>query len=214
MLKYYGIIRDAAKVIEKAAADVSSALNDEIIEQEPDFTNQMIGSIRQAMNGYRKRGIHWEAKTLTDRGRNSQESVYGADFMGVLNIDLSDYRVSKGFLAQAKLIREGRDLNNSEYDRMQNQCERMLRISPASFVFLYSKDGIYVVSAISIVSTNRIDPYNLYGRSIRRFYEEHFSSFIGDRRLNMPHVDALKDIAREFEARSALALSAKEIIDA
>lgn len=56
--------------------------------------------------------------------------------------------------------------------------------------------------------------YDLYGRSIGRFYEEHFSSFIGDRRLNIPHVDALKDIAREFEARSALALSAKEIIDA
>ena len=200
MLKNYGIIRDAAKVIEKAAVDIVSALNNEIIEQEPDFTNQMIGSIRQAMDGYRNRGIRWEAKTLTALGRSSQESEYGADFMGVLNIDLSDYRVSKGFLAQAKLIREGRDLNNSEYDRMQNQCERMLRISPASFVFLYSKDGIYVVPAISIVSTNRIDPYDLYGRSIRRFYEEHFSSFIGDRCLNIPHVDALKDIARQFEA--------------
>ena len=35
--------------------------------------------------------------------RNTKKNI-GADFIGVLDIHLTDYRVKKGFLAQSKLI--------------------------------------------------------------------------------------------------------------
>jgi hypothetical protein len=208
MLRYYGIVRDAASVVEGAAIGALESLRDGRVEQEPQFTDRMLGRVEQSMEGYENKGVLWRAKTLTDRGRNSQERRYGADFLGVANIDLPGLSVSKGFLAQAKLIEPGAYISPSDYERMQKQCDDMLRLSPDSFVFLYSASGIRVVPAITIASCEKINPHDLYSRSIGRFFEEHFSCFIGDRAISTPNIEALEAIARDYQARSALALSA------
>ncbi|MCL4799148.1 MAG: hypothetical protein KJ025_06145 [Burkholderiales bacterium] len=208
MIREFGIVRDAAARVAGAAERVTGALREGRVEQEPAFTDRMLGAIEGAMHDYQAKGISWSAKTLTDRGPNAQERQHGADFMGVLSIDLPAFTVKKGFLAQAKLIEPGGWVSKDEFERMKAQCERMLSRTPDSFVFLYARAGVTIVPAISILSSERCNPHEFYSRSISRFYEEHFESFIGDRRLHAPTPGVLDEIRRDLDARSLLYLEA------
>lgn len=212
MLKEYRILRSAAKVVAEAAERANEALASGRVEQEPQFTDRMLGGIEEALDRYESKGISWRAKTLTDRGPNAQEKKYGADFMGVVSIELPNLKVSKGFLAQAKLHQKGAKISRAEYKRMQCQCEDMLNISPDSFVFFYSNEDIRVVPAITIYSCNGVDPYDLYTRSISRFYEEHFSCFIGDMKISAPDIEVLqsKALDMQFYAKKALSIYASK----
>lgn len=202
MLTHYHAVRDAARIIAGAIDRSVEALNEGRVEHEPAMTDRMLGMIEESLHGAEIRGIRWHAKTLTDRASGAQEKTYGADFMGVLNIKLPDYTVSKGFLAQAKLVRRNKV---DDLRELKSQCEKMLNFSPASFVFLYSDQGVRVVPAISVVGSN-IDPSNLYDRSAQRFFEEHFQCFIGDQEISSPTPNALDGLRLKFEARSALLL--------
>jgi hypothetical protein len=206
MLKYYGIIRESARRLTEAIDHTVAAFAEGQVEQEPAFTDRMLGGIEEAMREFHVKGIHWRAKTLTDRGPHAQEKKYGADFMGVLNVDLPDFKVEKGFLAQAKIDGPRFDLHS-----LHSQCERMLRLSPDSFVFLYSKDGVTVIPAVSVIGT-REHPSGLYSRSATRFFEEHFESFIGDRKISAPSEDVLEELRERYEARSLMYLQAKSDI--
>jgi hypothetical protein len=123
---------------------------------------------------------------------------------------LPEYAVKKGFLAQAKLIEPSRSIRARDFAEMQEQCGKMLEISSDSFLFLYSKNGIFSVPATAVVSSKRTNPHNLYSRSISRFYEEHFSCFLGDRRISLAHVSTLEALAAEYDTRSGILLVAEE----
>ena len=205
MLTYYQAVRGAATRIADAIDHSVEALREKRVEHEPAMTERMLGAIEESLSGYHEKGIWWAAKSLTDRGAGSQESKYGADFMGVLNITLPELMVSKGFLAQAKLIRDG---SAGDLNELKRQCEKMLLLSPDSFVFLYVPDSVRVVPAISVVGC-AVDPQYLYSRSAQRFFEEHLQCFIGDRNMNSPTPDTLKAMLEKFETRSALFIQAK-----
>jgi hypothetical protein len=201
------LVREVATVIGDAADLAVGDLRERRVEQEPHLTDRMLGQIEQAIDGYRSKGVVWAAKTLTDHGPGAQERRYGADFIGVLSIDLPEFKVTKGFLAQAKLVRSG-GMGRSEFDRMVSQCRQMLELSSSAFVFHQSEAAIRVIPALSVVSANGpeigFDLENLYSRSITRFYEEHLECFIGDGQINDP---SLKTLAA-LQARSSLFLAA------
>jgi len=205
MRRRYRIIRQSAAHIARAALRTLPSLKDTSLEHETHFTDRMLGRIEESMEGYIVNGVTWRAKTLTDRASGSQEKTYGADFAGVLEIALSDYQVKKGFLAQGKLLLPNKRLDRREYARTQEQCKLMLELSPASFVFVYTLDDIFVIPAISIVSSQFCDLSELYKRGIARFFEEHFESFIGDRRVNQATRQGLTDL----NARRLLTLTAQ-----
>jgi hypothetical protein len=213
MMKYYAIVRESAGHLAAAAERTVEALRAGRIEQEPAFTDRMLGRIEEAMEGYEIKGIRWTAKTLTDRGRGAQETEYGADFVGVLSIRLPDYSVDKGFLAQAKLIEPDGYFPPAEYRRLADQCNDMLNVTPSAYVFLYSRHGISIVPAIAVVSSSHCNPHNLYRRSAARFYEEHFESFFGDRRIRVPNIDALEALRHEGRSRASLFLGAKTVYE-
>ena len=192
MITSRAIIREAAERVSQAASRTTIDFERGLIEQEPAFTDRMLGRIQEAMNGYESKGVRWSAKTLTDRGRGSQEAQYGADFMGVFEASLPEYTTRKGFLAQAKLIRPRARIQLAEFNRLQEQCDRMLSTSPDSYVFVYSADGISVVPASAVLGLTVRSLDLLYSRSVGRFFEEHFTSFIGDRRIASPSIDALR----------------------
>jgi len=206
MIRHYHAVREAAKHIAGAINRSVEALRDGRVEQEPAMTDRMLGKIEESLDNYRVNGIVWSAKTLTDRGPGTQENRYGADFMGVLNITLPDFHVAKGFLAQAKLVRPHERIKLKE---LRGQCEKMLELSPDSFVFLYSLDDVRVVPALSVLSSN-VDPTELYYRSAQRFFEDHFECFIGDRNISVPNSDTLKNLASKFEARRTILLQARD----
>jgi len=207
MLAYYHAIREAARQIGAATDSTVRALREGRIEHEPAMTDRMLGAIEERLRDFQGHGIRWAAKTLTDRGRNSQESRYGADFLVVLNIELPDFSLSKGFLAQSKLIRHGRVHG---IQGLRRQCEQMLNLSPDSFVFLYSGKGVRVVPAISVVATTE-NPIELYSRSSQTFFEQHLECFVGDRAISSPTPTVLEKLQRRYEARSALWLEGRPV---
>lgn len=206
MITNYHAIREVAKLIDEAIDTTIDALHERRVEHEPAFTDRMLGAIENSLDGYYSKGISWRAKTLTDRGPGSQESKYGADFMGVLKIDLPELTVAKGFLAQAKLLRHGRVDDLSE---LQAQCEKMLRMSPDSYVFLYSTKEVRIVPAISIVGVS-VDPTELYSRSPQRFFEDYLECFIGDRDINSPSEANLRTLMDEYKTRAGIFIGAKD----
>jgi hypothetical protein len=209
-IRHYAIIRDAATHIAEAANGAVDAFVEGRVEQEPAFTDRMLGRIETAMEGYVTKGVRWTAKTLTDRGRNSQEREFGADFAGVLNIDLEDFKVSKGFLAQAKMVEPRVWVPAFEIQRMVAQCEQMLNHTPDAFLFLYSAQGISVVPAVSVVGGHFSNPHDLYSRSLSRFYEEHFECFIGDREISSPDAGMLDALRERIRVRTLSYLAAEQ----
>jgi hypothetical protein len=209
MIRDLHIIRHSAAHLAEAAKRTLRSLNTGDIQQEPHFTDRMLGRIEEAMEDYVVKGVRWTAKTLTDHGRKTQEIKYGADFLSSVEFDLPSYAVKKGFLAQSKLIEPDAYFAPSEYDRLKDQCDKMLRLSPESFVFLYHRDGITVVPAQSVASSRgRMNPHTLYGRDISRFFEEHFQCFLGDARLNSSRIDTLDKLHELADARAMLRLKA------
>ena len=141
--------------------------------------------------------ISWKARTLrTSRGIAAEEKRHGADLMGVLNLNLVDYRVKKGFLAQAKRAEPDQPFTKSEWDRLRSQCDMMLVRTPASFVWVYSSEmGIRVFSANAVVAVDSRTIFDLYSRSLSNFFENHIESFFGDHRLNSTDIETLDALA-------------------
>lgn len=156
------------------------------------------------------RRINWTARSLrTGSGVAAEEKRHGADLMGVLDIDIPDYHVKKGFLAQAKRAEPGRKLRKKDWKRLHCQCEKMLLRTPDAFVWVYSKSaGIRVFPAVSVLALNSRDIFDLYSRGVSSFFEYHIECFIGDRRLNSTQIETLEALA-EFPVERVLELSAK-----
>lgn len=127
----------------------------------------------------------------------------------MLNIDLEDYKVSKGFLAQAKTIDPHARVPPADIERMVVQCEQMLSHTPDSFLFLYSMQGIFVVPAVSVVGGRFSNPHDLYARSLSRFYEEHFECFIGDGEISSPSPQMLDGLRERLRVRTLSYLAAQ-----
>jgi hypothetical protein len=207
MIRAYAIVREAATRIGEAVERVTDALLDGRVEQEPAFTDRMLGAIEEVMHGFQSRGVRWQAKTFTDRGRGAQESRVGADFAGVFSAKLPDFEVNKGFLAQAKLVDPERRTSKKERERLRMQCDQMLSLSAASFVFLYTHQRVAVIPAISVCGSDERELIEFYQRSVTRFFEEHFESFIGDRRLHAATPAGLATILPEANPRRVLSIS-------
>ncbi|MDJ0677811.1 MAG: hypothetical protein QNJ36_20915 [Calothrix sp. MO_167.B42] len=200
-----GLVRKISEV-EKRTLD---AWREGRIEQEPAITDRLLGVMEEVLNKKRFAGVQWEVKTLTDRGKGSQEAEFGADFMAVFKLSLDGYEVNKGFLAQAKLVEPSQSFNINEFDRLKKQCEKMLNLSPASFVFVYSQQsGIVVVPAIEVLAAQRpCNPHELINKKMRQFYQEHFECFIGDRNIHKANSQGLEELCQIHEARKLVFLS-------
>ena len=155
-------------------------------------------------------GISWKARSLrTGSGVAAEEKRHGADLMGVLDVDIRDYRVIKGFLAQAKRAEPGRKLRKQDWKRLHSQCERMLVRTPDAFVWVYSmSEGVRVFAAVAVLTLNSRDIFDLYSRSVSSFFESHIECFIGDRRLNSTDFETLDALA-EFPVERILELSGR-----
>ena len=142
------------------------------------------------------RRLVWQAMTLRAGSRSAaHEKRYGADVLGVLSITTPGYRISKGFLAQAKRAEPGEPFTKAEWERLQQQCEVMLTTTPDAFAMIFSKArGVRMVSASAIASFSGRDVFDLYNLGLRTFFERHIESFIGDRRLDKPKIEVLDHI--------------------
>ena len=142
MLKDTRTVRKIAQEIANAAEGAFAAYREERVLEEPQLTDRIIGAIEDRIQSRQFDSVVWKARTLrTGRGKAAEEKCYGADLMGILDVALPDYTTTKGFLAQAKRAEPGNLFNKTEWNRLHNQCKKMLDRTPDSFVFVYSIDA-------------------------------------------------------------------------
>lgn len=167
--------------------------------------------MENVLDGKLVAGVRWTVKTLTDRGRGSQESEFGADFMAALELSVGEDHVRKGFLVQSKLVEPSQTFSKAEFARLKDQCKKMLAFSPASFVFLYSKESdIVVVRAKDILKSPDCNPHELTSKKMVNFYREHFECFIGDRGIHRANPQGLEDLRQRYEAKRLVLLYGSE----
>lgn len=153
--------------------------------QEPEITTALVTRWQDKLDGFAAYGIDWSAKILSSRGPGTEESRFGADFLGVLRLDLPSYQMTKGFLAQAKRQEPGSRLDQRQWNELKTQCDRMLQFSSESFVFVYSQNDVFILPAINVLACpGPVDLHTLHPRKTSPFFNDHFRCFIGDRRID------------------------------
>lgn len=214
MFKNEKLTKEVLMKIVKAETKTMNGMVDGRIEHEPSITDRLLANIEYGLDGHEIAGVHWEAKTLTSIGKRSQEVMHGADFLAVLNLNLPGYRVSKGFLAQAKRLEPGQEISSQGYSDLVDQCQTMLSRSPVSYVFIYSKQsGIRVVSAVDVLSADRCNPLTLETWSLKEFFQAHIQCFIGDFRVRAANLYELNAMAADVRARNGIVLSGYDDLD-
>lgn len=204
MKRFDGAFRSAQAKVTRASKSTAREYAESILPDEPSFTVALATRIHDALRRPTAGGLSWDAKILSSR---TEEPQYGADFLGVLNLRLRSYAVSKGFLAQAKRQEPQAPLSTREWKRLNKQCETMIYLSAESFVFVYSREGVFVVPAASVVAcSGRQDLYTLHPKPLGAFYRDHFECFVGDRNLHRTDVGVLSDL----RYRAGLQLMATE----
>jgi hypothetical protein len=220
VLKNRHVNRRVAKQIGTAAESAASrvlSLHPEVRGREEEITSQlrseitlrMIESVRDSLDGVEINDVRFDVYTF----RKKEEKRVGADLLGVVQYRLGDDRVTKIYLAQAKVARaivRGNRTAAVFYDsRVRGQAVRMTRrVAAASFVLVYTSSGIFSVPAseIAISQSNRFDTDSLSYRRFGPFYEEFFACFIGEHiKVDEPLDQAgLARLAQELEADQAL----------
>ena len=204
MQRYASSFKRASTKLANAATKTVQDYSVGALPDEPTFTGALVTRLRDALDGFATSGIVWSAKVLTSHGGNAEETVFGADFLGVLTLSLPGLTISKGFLAQAKRQEPGSKLSKTEWGRLKEQCDKMLSFTPESFVFVYALNGVYMIPAIKVASCIEVeDLHTLHPQNTGPFYRNHFECFIGDRRLD----SATPQILREMKYRKGLAVS-------
>jgi hypothetical protein len=128
-------VEASRSAVEAEVEAVVADLRHGIVREEEDFTSQMLSAMKSALRRTSLRGFAWTAAV---HRQQSEEPRSGADFAGVLRVDLPDYSVTNGFLAQGKLAGPYKRIDKK---RLLEQVERMLDLSPASYVFLFRPQG-------------------------------------------------------------------------
>jgi len=210
MLKGTRTVRKVSREIADAANGAFDVYRNGEIEEEPAITAFILGAISERIRHLRPHGIVWKTRILrASRGVAAEEGRHGADLMGVLDVDIPDYSTKKGFLAQAKKAEPNINFSRVEWIRLTEQCEIMLKRTPDSFIFVYSKlKGIRIFPAVSVLGLNSRNIFDLYDRGISGFFENFIECFIGDSRLNSASIETLDALA-DFRVESVLELSAR-----
>lgn len=193
-----GVIKNFGTIIEDVKKQVIENMKRGNIPAETSITAEFLGILQNEINTHGQeifgmRGLKIYATILQDRGPKTDESEFGADFAMLLDINIDNFILKKGFFCQAK--KEGKEIKinkgryttvrfsaNREFKRLQGQVYNMLQITPDSFVLIYGLDEFVLVPASSVSGMTNSD--SLYGKRIQNFFEEFLLCFIGDPRIS------------------------------
>lgn len=214
-----GIVKLLGDLVKKAEHKIIEEIKNGEVEDEPSITNRFIERtktyLEESEGKLVKHNLH--IRTLLDRGPKAPEREFGADICGVLDVELDDYYTnSKGFLAQAKCESEYVKVDmaprgiirvnfnpSREFNRLKEQVNRMLEITPDSFVFIYSTKGFVVVPASSVRGLSSETGGVVYGKPIANFFKEFLMCFIGDHRLTATDNETLRELRERTLSRIA-----------
>lgn len=185
-------LRDAARAADRAVRAAMLKYSNGMVTDEDDITGVLIGRLDAAFDD-KIGGINWSSSILRHRkGVAAQEKKVGADMLFHVSIKTPQLTYSKGILIQSKRVDKGTAMTAKDHSELLGQCDKMLGITPASFVFNYTKSGMRCAPALKIAgASSRIlhDSCNLtsYG-----FFLELFQCNFGDRNITSAKFDDLQ----------------------
>ena len=184
--------QEAAHAADRAVSAAMQKYSNGLVTDEDDITGALIGRLDAAFDE-KIGGITWSSSILRHRkGVAAQEKRAGADMLFHVSIETPQLTYSKGVLIQSKRIDEGTAMTADGHKELLGQCDKMLNITPASFVFNYTKSEMRCASATKISGTSsRIlnDSCNL---TSYRFFLELFRCTTGDRNITSAKFDDLQ----------------------
>ncbi|WP_432948273.1 hypothetical protein ACQPXM_13270 [Kribbella sp. CA-253562] len=175
----------------------------------PGSTESLIGAdicgvINIAFNGMRvSKGFLAQAKRAGSEGITFNEAVVDHD-------DLYDSEFSHWLWTdEVQLEASGTVYVTRPSERLARQCRDMLRLTPASFLWVYDDTQIAIVSAQDVLAAyskppKPRDPTKLGTKRLADFMIHVTDSFIGDPKLTAWNRASLLALARQNDARFAL----------
>jgi hypothetical protein len=189
------VTKAAAKQAELATKTTSNAYKRKYAYDEDDLTGALLGSLLTQFHGVQLGGITLDASIPRHRrGIAAEESRYGADLLIRVAMDTPTQKFSKGVLIQAKKSERSDYWSTRQRNVLIEQCNEMLRVTPAAFVFHYSEKGIRCGAASRVAgATDVFSIAYLCGWSAYRFFLELFRCPIGDPRISSANVASLPE---------------------
>jgi hypothetical protein len=200
---YEGEFADTAHKAAKGIQRAMQSYKEGLVVDEDDLTGVVAGNLQSELQG-RTGHLTWSVSILRHRrGTAAEERQIGADMLIHVSLNTDTISYSKGALIQAKRIEPHAVMRRVDYDELLSQCDRMLAVTPASFVFAYARRGMRCGSALSISGAASARVYDQCVWTSYRFLLEMFRCPIGDRRIRSARVVDLP-IPREIriEARA------------
>jgi hypothetical protein len=153
------------------------------VHDEDDVTGYLLGALRTELSGAIVH-LYWSAAILRHRkGVAAEEKRFGADILIHVSLETETLKYSKGVLVQAKRLERTTYLFRREYETLIDQCNKMLAVTPAAFVFAYAYSGMRCGSATAIAGSTSHTPYEQCVWTSYRFYRELFLCPIGDPKI-------------------------------
>jgi hypothetical protein len=173
------------QIAEALGEEVDSVVRDHYpsLSQEPAITSRVGQRLEDQLDGrpvgdYRLRVI---TQDFPDRGQGAWEKRIGADLFLSVSLEGPD-GFDKGLIVQTKLDRR---LDRLE---LQDQVAKMRRHTPSSYVWIYTDNGVAVVSAHEVERMQSNSLAGLYTRSATGFFGRILDCYAGSRRLGVPPV--------------------------
>lgn len=182
--------RQAALVAKAAVNKTTEKLRRSRVDED-DLTGILVGRLEAALDGTIG-GLEFKSNVLRHRrGKADEERRFGADLLLHVVMDTPTQKYSKGVLIQAKKVGPNRNMSSKERRTLTEQCEKMLSITPASFVIDYGEGEARYGSASRIAGATSHNLYAICGWTTYRFFLEFFRSPIGDTRIRSELVEDL-----------------------
>ena len=214
-------IRGISAIIAEKAERLCEKLDRKKIADEDDFTSRLIQSIEEAVDNLVIDGVKWSVETrkLPWRGKDSEERRFGADFGLVIRMEGRGIDVAKGYLVKAKKEIAGfpthpADRFMAKLDkRLPEQCKDMLSVTPESYTWFYTRNGIFILRAGLVVNTDGALINEMRFQGIHGFFVRAFMSWSGDYRLGTVAAKSLDDFMLEYNLKQAMFIGGREIRD-
>ena len=175
--------REAAKIANEAVLSVMKSYARGYYTDEDDISPALAERLRTNLDG-KIGGISWQSSIMRHRrGDAAEERRIGADIALFFELDTPTHKFKKGVLIQAKRSESDRTLSQAALKSLRSQCDKMLAITPAAFVFNYAHSGMRCASASKISGCTNRDLVSECDWTAYRFFLEFFRCPIGDPRF-------------------------------
>jgi hypothetical protein len=177
-----------------------------------EITLHLLEGLEKELNGVKIKNVNFKVYVYKKR----EEKKNGADLLGIFDIEIDGEKITKSFLAQAK-VGEAYSSPTNEYvvkvqdSRLQGQVRNMLRQTSDAFVFIYSRNGVEVIpaTAVKLANSNTITTEDIYHQKFGSFYKDFLRCFNGDVKLVAQYVrpENLPVLADEINTDQVILIS-------